>query len=128
MLSTFRKGASIEDYFRAFSRVSGPDLILIKEDFGRALASLSIEWASNINKVSEFFDVLDFQTHNGTLAKSLTPSDLAEIILLNAGSNIDDLIAVFIMAIHKGLSQRQMLGKLRDLFNFINSQRDHTCK
>jgi hypothetical protein len=73
MLATFRKGASIEDYFRAFSRVSGPDLILIKEDFGRALASLSIDWASNINKVSEFFDVLDFQTHNGTLAKSLTP-------------------------------------------------------
>ncbi len=41
----------------------------MKEDFGRAVASLGIEWSNNMSKVSEIFDALDIMCHNGTPRK-----------------------------------------------------------
>jgi hypothetical protein len=59
MMNTYRKGLSVEMYFRAFARVAGQDMVLIKDDFMRAVASLGLEWGSNIGKVAEVFDSID---------------------------------------------------------------------
>jgi len=32
------------------------------------------------------------------------------------------------MTVHKTLKEKGMLGRLRDLFNFMNSNRDETCE
>jgi hypothetical protein len=32
------------------------------------------------------------------------------------------------MMVHKALKEKNMLGRLRDLFNFLNSNRDETCE
>ena len=32
------------------------------------------------------------------------------------------------MIVHKALKEKNMLGRLRDLFNFMNSNRDETCE
>lgn len=48
-------------------------------------------------------------------------------MFLNAGSTIDESLAVTLKSIFEGLKQRGMLGKLRELFNFMNTSRDSTC-
>jgi hypothetical protein len=32
------------------------------------------------------------------------------------------------MIVHKALKEKNMLGRLRDLFNFMNTNRDETCE
>ena len=65
MMSTYRRGMSIEEYFRAFSTLKGNELIIGKEDYGRAIASLGIDWGSNMTKVSEIFDAVDIAANKG---------------------------------------------------------------
>jgi hypothetical protein len=127
MMNTYRRGLSIEMYFRAFSKFQGSELILNKEDFGRAIASLGIDWAANVAKVSEIFDAIDIATNQGTPKKVISPSDIGHSVLLNCGHNVEDILAVHIIAVHKALKGKNMLGKLRELFSFINSRRDNTC-
>lgn len=126
-MSTYRRGISVESYFRSFSRVSGSDLVLVKEDFNRALSTLGIDWSSNVAKVSEIFDALDIAVHQGFLAKYITSADIGEAVLLNTGHTVDDILAVYITSIHKALKDKNMLPRLRDLFNFMNTNRDGTC-
>lgn len=102
-------------------------MILTKEDFGRALASLGMDWANSVTKVSEVFDALDLASHGSTYLKYLAPSDVGEAVFLNAGHTIDDILSVHLLNIHKALKMRGTLSKLRDLFNFINTRRDNTC-
>lgn len=103
MMSTYRKGLSVEMYFRAFSKTISGDSVLLKEDFGRALATLNIDWSSNVSKVNEIFDCLDIATHGGNFSKFVTAGDIGEAVFLNSSTNIEDIIAVSIMAIHKAL-------------------------
>ncbi|TNV88020.1 hypothetical protein FGO68_gene1522 [Halteria grandinella] len=127
MMSTYRRGMSIEEYFRAFSQLKGNELIIGKEEFGRAIASLGIDWGSNVTKVSEIFDAVDIATNQGAPKKVISPTDLGHSVLYNGGHNVDDILSIHIMAIHKALKSKNMLSKLRELFNFINSKRDNTC-
>lgn len=127
MMHTYRRGISVEAYFRAFSKVQGTELALTKEDFGRAIASLGIEWGSNMTRVAEIFDSIDVVGHDSQYLKRISPLDIAQTVLLNAGHNVEDILATHIMAVHKALKLRNMLGKLRELFNFINSKRDNSC-
>ena len=48
-------------------------------------------------------------------------------MLLNAGHNIIDILAIYLITIFKALKPKGIIEKLRDLFNFINSRRDATC-
>jgi len=75
----------------------------LKEDFGRALANLGIDWSTNVSKVNEIFDSLDSASHGGILSKYVTPGDIGEAVFLKSSSNIEDILAVTIMAIHKAL-------------------------
>jgi len=127
MMSTYRRGMSIEEYFRAFSTLKGNELIIGKEEFGRAIASLGIDWGSNVTKVSEIFDAIDIATKQGVPKKVISPTDIGHSVLYNGGHNVDDILSIHIMAIHKALKSKNMLSKLRELFNFINSKRDNTC-
>lgn len=127
MMNTYRKGLSVEMYFITFAKAAGQELVLSKEDFSRALAGLGLDWSSNVGKVSELFDAIDIGSHRGTLSYYITGIDIAEVVYLNAGHNVDEIIAVHLLAIHKGLKAKGMLGKLRDIFNFINTRRDHSC-
>jgi hypothetical protein len=127
MMDTYTRGLSVEEYFRIFSNFKGNEIQLSKEEFGRAIASLGIDWGSNMGKVSEIFDAIDIATNQGQAKRIISPSDLAHAILYNGGHNVEDILAVHIMAIHKALKANNMLGKLRELFNFINSRRDNTC-
>ena len=65
MMGTYRRGQSVEEYFRNFSQRIEKEHVIMKEDFARAVASLGIEWGNNVSKVSEVFDSLDLMCHNG---------------------------------------------------------------
>lgn len=103
MMGTYRRGLSIEEYFRAFSTLKGNELMISKEDFGRAIASLGIDWGSNVAKVSEIIDGIDIAANSGNPKKSISPSDLAHSVLYNGGHNVDDVLSVHILAVHKAL-------------------------
>jgi hypothetical protein len=81
-----------------------------------------------MGKVSEFFDALDLASHQGLQARYITVSDLAESVLLNNTHSVEDLLAVIIMNVHQTLKEKNMLPRIRDLFNFMNSNRDETCE
>lgn len=127
MMNTYRRGLSIEMYFRAFSKIHLNELLINKEDFGRAIASLDIDWGSNVSKVTDTFDAIDIATNQGKPKGVISPSDIAHSVFLNGGHNVDDILSVHIMAIHKALKGKNLLGKLREFFNFINMKRDNTC-
>lgn len=55
-------------------------------------------------------------------------NDLGEAVLLNAAHNVEEILAVTIINIHQTLKEKNMLPRLRDLFNFMNSNRDETCE
>ena len=100
---------------------------MTKEDFARALSNVNLEWGSNVRKMMEIFDSIDIATNQGKPKGYLTPSDISHSVLLNAGNNVDDILSNILIGIHRSLKQRNMLGKLRELFNFLNSKRDNTC-
>ena len=88
---------------------------------------LNIDWNQNLAKVAEFFNSLDLVAHSGQ-QRYVSITDLGEAILLNSSRNVDDFISESIMAVHRALKEKNMLGRLRDLFNFMNSNRDETCE
>jgi hypothetical protein len=88
---------------------------------------LNVEWSGNFGKVSEFFNSLDLAAHQGQL-RYVSITEIGESILLNTSKNADEFVSDSIMTVHKALKDRNMLGKLRDLLNFINSNRDETCE
>jgi hypothetical protein len=101
--------------------------VLGQEDFSSALSTLNVEWSSKFAKVTEFFAQLDFAANQGQL-RFFTVTDLGEAILLNSSRNVDDFVSESLLLIHKALKDRNMLGRLRDLFNFMNSNRDETIE
>lgn len=56
MMATFKKGQSVEMYFRSFSRIVGSELQISKDEFIRSISTLGVDWASNLGKVSEVYD------------------------------------------------------------------------
>lgn len=127
MIGTFQKGLSVETHFLKYSRPSSSDFVLGLDDFNRALQSLNLDWGGNLPRIAEFFNSLDLAAHQGQL-RYVSTTDIGEAIFLNASKNVDDIISEHISAVHKALKEKNMLGRLRDLFNFINSQRDETCE
>jgi hypothetical protein len=70
---------------------------------------------------------LDAAAHQGQ-QRYVTAGEIGEAIFLNASRNVEDYLSESLMLLHKALKEKNMLGRLRDLFNFINSQRDETCE
>lgn len=126
MMATYQKGHSVESFFRNFSKPSGTEFVLNLDDFCRAISTLGVEWGSIIQKVTEFFNALDISSHMGQL-RYVSIVDLGEAVLLNASKNVVDFVADSLLALYKILKEKNMLGRIRDLFNFMNSQRDETC-
>lgn len=91
------------------------------------MSILSVEWNGSLAKVAEFFNSLDMVAHQGQ-QRFVSITDLGEAILLNSSRNVDEFISESILMIHKALKEKNMLGRLRDLFNFLNSNRDETCE
>jgi len=126
MLETFRKGVAVEVYFKKFAKFKNGMFVLDKSDFGQAIVSLQFKWADQL-KVSEMFDAIDLVS-NHAYQRQIRMEDIGEVVLQNALYSIDDYQAKAIEEIYQGLKQRQMLAKLRDLFNFYNTRRDNTCQ
>lgn len=103
MMATFSKGQSVEMYFRSYSKIVIGELIMTKEDFARALSNLNLEWGSNVRKMMEIFDSIDIATNQGKARAYLCPSDIAHCVLLNAGNNVDDILANILIGIHRSL-------------------------
>ncbi len=56
MMYSFQRGKSVEEFFSQFAKLSQGELVLNKEDFGRAISQLGLEWSTNVRRVSDIFD------------------------------------------------------------------------
>jgi hypothetical protein len=105
MMYSFQRGKSVEEFFSQFAKLSQGELVLNKEDFGRAISQLGLEWSTNVRRVSDIFDQLDIAANRGTPCKFITVSDIGQAVLFNAGVYVDDRLSEYLFSVYRALSE-----------------------
>jgi hypothetical protein len=126
MMSTYQLGQSVEEYFYGYAKYSQGEFIVDREQFQRALSDLGVEWRGNADRVRSLFDQVDIAA-NRRNANYISISDIAQAILFNATSSVDDKLSDFLMRIYRLLKDTKQDLSLQEILNNLNSRRDETC-
>jgi len=102
----------VEEFFSQFAKISSGDLVMNKEDFGRGITLLGVEWSTNVRRVSDIFEQLYIAANRGTSLKFITVTDLAEAVLFNAGIYVDDKLSEYLFSLYRVLNEGKKESKL----------------
>mmetsp|Transcript_30801 Transcript_30801/g.30307 ORF Transcript_30801/g.30307 Transcript_30801/m.30307 type:complete len:225 (+) Transcript_30801:47-721(+) len=126
MIATCKKGQAVENYFKEFATFQQGTYFLELEQFFEALKKLGLKWADQ-KHVTELFEAIDQASHMDRLERIIDVRDIGNVVLCNSPVTVDEMQSKYVYQIYISLKQKQMLSKIRNIFQFFNQRRDSTC-